>query len=116
VDLIERATELKAVEHLRPDALTKQQVEGFLGKKLRGQEQGPIGKPQAIEDHPRHGFARCDVLLFIRHEAGVNHRYQAEVFDDLGKEPSMVQAFHSDQCHCRSSPASHWIVEIFRGG
>src|SRR6266542_6797886 len=48
VDLIERATELKAVEHLRPDALTKQQVERFLGKKLRGQGQGPIGKPQAI--------------------------------------------------------------------
>ena len=36
VDLIERATELKAVEHLRTHAFTKQEIEGFVGKKLWG--------------------------------------------------------------------------------
>ena len=35
VRLIKRAAELKAVEHLRADALAKQQIERFVGKKLR---------------------------------------------------------------------------------
>ena len=36
VDLLQRTAELKAVKHLRPDTLTKQQVERCIGKKLRG--------------------------------------------------------------------------------
>ena len=46
VGLIERAAKLKAVEHLGANALTKQQIEGFVSKKLRGQGQGPVGKPK----------------------------------------------------------------------
>src|SRR5207248_11597736 len=44
LDLIERPTELKAIEHLRLDTLTKEQIEGFIGKKLGGQGQGLISK------------------------------------------------------------------------
>jgi hypothetical protein len=36
VDLIERPTELETVEHLRTDALMKQQVQGCVGEKLGG--------------------------------------------------------------------------------
>ena len=73
MDLIERTAKLKAVEHLRVDTFTKQQIEGFIGKKLRRQGQGAIGKSQAIEDHPRHGFAWRDLLLLIGQKACVNH-------------------------------------------
>ena len=73
---IKRAAELKAIEHLRVDAFTKQQVEGFVGKKLWRQGQRAIGKPQAIEDHPGHGFARCDLLLCVGDEACIDHLNQ----------------------------------------
>ena len=36
MNLIECTAELKAVEHLRINALTKQQIKGFVGKKLWG--------------------------------------------------------------------------------
>src|SRR5712691_7804041 len=57
VHRIEATAELKAVEHLRCDTLTKQQVERGVGKKLWGERQGTIGKPQAVEDHPGDRFA-----------------------------------------------------------
>jgi hypothetical protein len=38
VDLIERATELETVAHLRTDALMKPQVQGCVGEKLGGQK------------------------------------------------------------------------------
>src|SRR6516164_6171972 len=44
LDFIERTAKFKAVEHLGLDAIMKQQIEGFLGKKLRRQGQGPVGK------------------------------------------------------------------------
>src|SRR5947208_1930587 len=65
LDLIERTAKFKAVEHLGLDAVMKQQIEGFIGKKLRRQGQGPMGKPQAIENHPGHGFAWDNDLLLI---------------------------------------------------
>src|SRR5438105_1934498 len=79
MDFIERPAKLKAIEHLRSDPRTKQQVERFVGKKLGRERQGAIGKPQAIEDHPGHSFTRCDLLLLIRNEASVDHAYQAEI-------------------------------------
>jgi hypothetical protein len=36
VGLIECAAELETVEHLRADALAKQQIEGFVDEKLWG--------------------------------------------------------------------------------
>jgi hypothetical protein len=107
MDRSERAAELTTIEHCGANALTKQQVQGFVGKKLRCQGQGPIGKPQAIEDHPSHRFSWRDLLLAVGHQTRINHVDQPYVFDDLGKEPSMVQTFSGDQCHYRSSPASH---------
>src|SRR2546430_9383953 len=77
MDFIERPAKLKAIEHLRSDPGTKQQLERFVGKKLGGERQRSIGKPQAIEDHPGHSFARGDRLLLIRHEASIDHAYQA---------------------------------------
>src|SRR5919201_166511 len=76
MDFIKRPTKLKAIEHLRSDAGTKQQIERFVGKKLGRERQWAIGKSQAIEDHAGHRFARCDLLLLIRNEASVNHAYQ----------------------------------------
>ena len=76
MDLVERPAEFKAIEHLRADPFTKQQLKGFVRKKLWGQGQRPIGKPQAIEDHPGHRFTRCDLLLLIRNEACINHAYK----------------------------------------
>ena len=77
LDFIECPTTRKAMEHLRSDPGTPQQIERFVGKKLGGKRQRAIGKPQAIEDPPGYCFTRCDLLLFIRHEASVNHAYQA---------------------------------------
>src|SRR3954454_941312 len=48
VDFIERPTELKTIEHLGLDPRTKEQIKMFVGKKLRRQGQGLMGKPQAI--------------------------------------------------------------------
>src|SRR4030095_620883 len=77
MDFIERPAQLKAIEHLRSDPGTKQQIKRFVGKKLGRERQRSISKPQAIEDHPGHRFARCDLLLRIRNEARVDHTYQA---------------------------------------
>jgi hypothetical protein len=106
VDLIERAAELKAMEHLCVDVLMKQQVERFIGKEPRSQGEGPIGKPSTIDDHPGHGFTRCDHLLRIRHEACVNHINKTYVFDNFRNEPEMIQAFDADCFHRETSPES----------
>src|SRR4029450_12274768 len=106
MDFIERPAKLEAIEHLRSDPRTKQQIERFVGKKLGSERQGAIGKPQAIEDHPGHRFARCNLLLVIRNEASVDHAYQAKVFYHTGNEPSMIQAFHMDRCHYCPFPES----------
>ena len=73
IGLIERAAELEAIEHLSPHAVMQQQIEGFAGKKLWGQRQGPIGKAEPIQNHAGHGFARREHFLWIGHQAGVNH-------------------------------------------
>src|SRR5215510_1536026 len=86
MDGLERPAKLKAIEHLRSDPRTKQQIERFVGKKLGSERQGAIGKPQAIEDHPGHRFARGDLLLLIWNEASVDHAYQAEVFYHTGNK------------------------------
>jgi hypothetical protein len=52
-----------------------------------------MGKPEAIEDHPGHGFARCDHGLCIRDETRVDHLKQLYVFDDRCHHPYMIQAF-----------------------
>jgi hypothetical protein len=87
VNFIERPAKLKAIEHRRSDPGAKQQIERFVGKKLRGERQRAIGKPQAIEDHPSHRFAWCDLLLLIRHEASIDQAYQAYVFYHTGNKP-----------------------------
>jgi hypothetical protein len=75
--LLERAAELETVEQVCVDACMKQEIEGCVGKKLRRQGQWPIGKPQAIDDHPGHGFAWRQGFLCIGHEACVDHRNEA---------------------------------------
>ena len=79
--LIKCPAKLEAVEHLGRDALTKQEIEGLAGKKLWRQGQGPIGKAQAVEDHPSDGFARRDHFLVIGHETSVDHVNEAYVCD-----------------------------------
>src|SRR5215475_11805104 len=39
MDFIERPTQLKAIEHLRPDTGAQQQIERFIGKKLGRERQ-----------------------------------------------------------------------------
>jgi hypothetical protein len=65
----------------------KQQVERFVGKELRGQRQGAIRKPQAIQDHPRDSFSWRNHFLSLRPQARINHVDKAEVFDDLSYDP-----------------------------
>jgi hypothetical protein len=77
MDCIECPAKLKAIEHLRSDPGTQQQIEGFVGKKLGSERQRSIGKPQAIEAHPGYSFARGDRFLLIRHEARIDHACQA---------------------------------------
>src|SRR5438093_842070 len=104
MDFIKRPAKLKAIEHLCTDPGTKQQIEWFVGKKLRGERQRPIGKPQAIQDHPRHRFAWGDLLLLIWNEASINDAYQAQVFDHTSNESHMIHSFHTDRFHdCPSS-------------
>jgi hypothetical protein len=62
-DLIEGAAQFEAIKHVGFDAGTKEQIEGFTRKKLWGQGQGVIGKPQTIEDHPLDRFTGDDCLL-----------------------------------------------------
>src|SRR5215510_5866649 len=87
LDFIERPAQLKAIEHLRSNPGTKQQIERFVGKKLGRERQRSIGKPSAIEDHPGYSFTWGDLLLLIRNETSVDHTYQAYVFYHTGDEP-----------------------------
>jgi hypothetical protein len=73
---IEGAAKLETVEHRGLDAFTKQEIKGFVGKKLRRERQGPIGKAQAIENHCGHGFAWRHHFLLIWHETCVDHGNQ----------------------------------------
>ena len=73
MDLIERAPELKPIEHLGVDSSAEEEVERFIGKKLRREGQGFIGKAQAIEDHPSDGFPRCKGFLLIGRKACIDH-------------------------------------------
>src|SRR4029450_2860308 len=70
--LIKGATEFEAIEHLGGDVRAKEQIEGLIGKELRAQRQGPIGKTQAIENHPFHRFAWGDRLLVVGLETRVD--------------------------------------------
>jgi len=45
MNLIEGAAQLEAIEHLGFEPWTQEQIEGLIGKKLRGQGQRSIGKP-----------------------------------------------------------------------
>jgi hypothetical protein len=56
--VIERAAQRKAIEALGLEALLKQQIERWVGKKVWSQRQRPLGQAQALEHHPGHGFAR----------------------------------------------------------
>jgi hypothetical protein len=91
---IERAAELEAMEQLSPHAIMPHQLEGFAGKKLWGSRQGPMGKAEPIQHHAGYGFARCELLGWIRHEAGVEHGHSAQVVDDRREHASVVEAFH----------------------
>src|SRR4029453_14689353 len=45
LDFIERPAKLKAIEHLRSNPGTNQQIERFVGKKLGRERQRSMGKP-----------------------------------------------------------------------
>jgi hypothetical protein len=60
VGRIEPATPLDAVEQLGLDARPNPQLERASGQTLGGQGHGPMGNPEAIQEHPGHGFARGD--------------------------------------------------------
>src|SRR5712691_2044137 len=73
MEFIERTTELKPIEHRGVDSLAQEEVERCIGKKLRREGQGCIGKAQAIEDHPSDSFTRCKSFLLIGHKACIDH-------------------------------------------
>ncbi len=73
MDFIERPTEFKTIEHLGVDTRTKKQIKRFIGKKLRRQSHGLIGKAQTIEQHPGDGFSRCNLLLCIGYQTCIDH-------------------------------------------
>jgi hypothetical protein len=81
VDRIEAAARFETVKHVSVDAWTKQHVEGFVHKKLWDQRQGPMGKPSAVQHHPRHGFACRNLLLFMASQARVDHLNDPYIFD-----------------------------------
>jgi hypothetical protein len=105
IDLIERPAALQAVAQVRVDALTKQQIEGVVSKNLGRSGQGPMGKPQAIEEHPGHGFAWREGLLLIRHQPCVDHLNAAYIFDDRHDESAMIPTFDPERFPLCTSPA-----------
>ena len=70
---IEGTAKLEAVAPLGIDACTQQQIEGVVGKTLRRERQGPLGKAQALQNHRGHGFVRRNHCWIIWHETPVNH-------------------------------------------
>ncbi len=90
VHLIEGATQFEAIEHGGVDAGTKEQIEGRIGKELRGQGQRSIGKPSAIENHPRGRFPWGDLLLVVRLETSVDHAHESSIFDHRGNQPQVI--------------------------
>jgi hypothetical protein len=68
-----------------------------------------MSKPQAIENHPGSGFTRGDLLVRIRHDAGVDHADQSSVFYHMGNEPEVIQAFNTDRFHL-ALPESGGII------
>ena len=90
VDLVEGAAEFEAIEHRGFHTGTKEEIEGFVGKELRGEGQWPIGKSSAIEDHPFNGLTGGDRLLFIRCKTSVDDTYKSSIVDDGGNESHMV--------------------------
>src|SRR5256714_12807966 len=90
VGFVEGTTELETVEQLRTDPLMKQQIEGFVGKKLWGERQGTIGKPQAVEDHPGNRFARSDLFLVLHKQTRVDHLDETSVLDRRSDYASVV--------------------------
>jgi hypothetical protein len=110
LDVLERPAKRQALVPLRSDPGTKPPIERSVGKKLGRERQRSMGTPQAIEEHPGHRFARCDLLWRIRHEASVDHAYQAYVLYHTGHESQMIQAFHMDRCHFCPSPESSSVI------
>ena len=104
VGFIECTAPLKAVEHLSPPAITTQQITGFMGQQLWRPGHGTMSKAQAMEDHPGHGFTGCHHCVCIGHETGVDPVHEAQVFDDSGNHPSMLQAFDANRCHAGLLP------------
>jgi len=94
-DLSEAAAEWKAVAQVGTDPWTQQQIEGFVGTKLRGQRQGTLGKPSAIDDHPRSGFAWGDLFLVMGRHARLEPLDEASIFAHRSHHAKMVQAFNA---------------------
>jgi hypothetical protein len=99
VDRIERATELKAGAPLRPPALMKPEIAGWVGKKLWGERHRTSGKPHAMEEPPGHRFARGDFFLVMEKQSRVEPLDAASPFDNRRDDPSMVPAFNTDGFH-----------------
>jgi len=90
MNLIEGAAQLAAMEPRGFDPWTQAQIEGRMGKKLRGQGQRAIGKPSAIEHHPRCRFTGRDFLLFIRLEMSVDQAHESSIVDHGGNQSQVI--------------------------
>ena len=99
VGLLARAAERKAVAQLGAHAGTTQHSEGCASNKLWGQGPRPVGKPEAIQDHPSHGLAGCEDVLGLGHETGSDHTNEASVFDHRSEHAYVIQAFDADRFH-----------------
>jgi hypothetical protein len=98
-DLIAAAAACETVAHVSVDAWTKQHVEGFVHKKLWGQRPGAMGKPSAVQHHPRYRFARGERFVVVSRQARVDHLHDPSLFDHCSHHSEMVQAFNADGSH-----------------
>ena len=95
-DLVAGTASFQTSAHRRVDPCTPEPIERLVGTNLRRQRERALGKPQAIEDHPGHRFARADLRLRIRQEASVDPTYQAAVLYHPGHKSQMIHAFAMD--------------------
>jgi len=90
VDLVEGAAEFEAIDHRGFHTGTKEEIEGLVGKELRGEGQGPLGTSSAIEEHPFDGLTGGDRLLCLRCKTSVDDTDKSSIVDDGGNESQMV--------------------------
>ena len=89
-NLIKGATEFEAMEHLGFDVRAQEQSEGLMGKELRAQRQGPIGKAQAVANPSFARFPWGDRLLVVGLATRVDQAYESSIADDRSYQAQVI--------------------------